>query len=112
LDKFRSPPTSKTFGLFHPPGALGEFEKGRLRERTLIGLAHAKACGKILGRPKVGDQEKIFQLFVSGFSVREIATKVDVSRGTVHRIISRKKLELETSATNSLKNIQNEPRSI
>ena len=32
--------------------AMANFERDRLRERTLLGLARAKAQGKKLGRPK------------------------------------------------------------
>ena len=35
----------------HILGAIAEFERGRLRERTLAGLARARAQGKRLGRP-------------------------------------------------------------
>ena len=33
-------------------GAFAEFERSLIRERTLAGLARARAQGKILGRPK------------------------------------------------------------
>ena len=32
--------------------AMANFERDRIQERTLLGLARAKAQGKILGRPK------------------------------------------------------------
>lgn len=32
--------------------AMANFERDRIRERTLLGLARAKAQGKILGRPR------------------------------------------------------------
>jgi putative DNA-invertase from lambdoid prophage Rac len=34
-------------------GSLAEFERERLRERTMLGLARAKRQGKRLGRPAV-----------------------------------------------------------
>ena len=34
--------------------AMANFERDRIRERTLLGLARAKAQGKVLGRPKKG----------------------------------------------------------
>ena len=32
--------------------AMANFERERIRERTLLGLARAKAQGKVLGRPR------------------------------------------------------------
>ena len=37
--------------MFHMFAALAEFERGVIRERTLMGLENAKANGKTLGRP-------------------------------------------------------------
>jgi len=38
--------------MIHILGAFAEFERAMIRERTLAGLARAKAQGKKLGRPK------------------------------------------------------------
>lgn len=49
-------PTGKlTFHLF---GALAEFERNLIQERTQAGLAAARARGRIGGRPKTLDKEK------------------------------------------------------
>lgn len=40
-------------------GSLAEFEKSLLIERTRMGLDHARAMGKTLGRPKKRDDEAI-----------------------------------------------------
>ncbi|CEF49033.1 unnamed protein product [uncultured bacterium] len=37
----------------HILGAIAEFERGRIRERVLAGLARARTQGKQLGRPRV-----------------------------------------------------------
>ena len=39
-------------------GAFAEFERSLIRERTLAGLARARAQGKILGRPKGSKNKK------------------------------------------------------
>ena len=38
--------------MIHILGAFAEFERAMIRERTMSGLARARAEGKILGRPK------------------------------------------------------------
>lgn len=38
--------------MIHMLGAFAEFERAMIRERTLAGLARARALGKKLGRPK------------------------------------------------------------
>lgn len=38
--------------MAHILGAMANFERDRIRERTLLGLARAKAQGKKLGRPR------------------------------------------------------------
>ncbi len=43
--------------MAHVLAALADFERERIRERTMLGLARARAQGKRLGRPpkKRGD---------------------------------------------------------
>lgn len=68
-------------------GSLAEFEKELLRERTLMGLAHARANGKILGRPKKRDDEAIRALRGQGLSFRAIVKQLGVSMGAVARAL-------------------------
>ncbi len=44
--------------VFHLFGALAEFERDLIRERTLAGLAAARARGRTGGRPTVWTAEK------------------------------------------------------
>ncbi len=44
--------------VFHVFGALAEFERDRIRERTAAGLAAARARGRVGGRPTVWTAEK------------------------------------------------------
>ena len=67
-------------------GAVAEYERELIRERTNAGLARAKAQGKTLGRPRVSvDSERVIELLEDGKSVREVAQELGVSVGTVSR---------------------------
>src|SRR5512143_1878707 len=44
--------------VFHVFGALAEFERDLIRERTQAGLAAARARGRLGGRPKALDERK------------------------------------------------------
>jgi DNA invertase Pin-like site-specific DNA recombinase len=63
-----------------------------IRENTQRGLAHARAQGRIGGRPSVMTPEKIdaaLRLRASGQSMAEIATVLEVGKSTVHRALAR-----------------------
>ena len=53
--------TSSSTGklIFHIFGALAEFERDIIRERTMAGLAAARARGRVGGRPKIMDEGKV-----------------------------------------------------
>ncbi|GAB2447605.1 DNA invertase Pin-like site-specific DNA recombinase [Conyzicola lurida] len=71
--------------------AFAELERDTIRERTVAGLAAAKARGKIGGRPKAltpGAIEWARQLHAGGHSVVEIAREVSCSRATAYRALS------------------------
>lgn len=65
--------------------AFAEFEKSLLVERTLMGLAHAKSKGRVLGRPKTRNDQAILELRAKGLSYSEIQKELKVSRGSVSR---------------------------
>jgi len=81
--------------FFHIVGAIGEFERERIRERINAGLARAKAEGKTLGRPegttkdKVKHQAEIVSLRDAGMSIRKIAGALSVSTSTVQSALKR-----------------------
>ena len=64
------------------------FERGLLRERTVLGLEHARASGKILGRPKVHDDAAIRKLRKSGLSYGATEKRLGVSKGAVCRALA------------------------
>src|SRR3954454_13839179 len=79
--------------IFHIFGALAEFERDLIRERTMAGLAAARARGRKGGRPTVWTPEKLRvarQMYDSReHEVAEIARVLAVSRASVYRALSR-----------------------
>jgi DNA invertase Pin-like site-specific DNA recombinase len=68
-------------------GSLAEFEKSLLRERTLMGLDHARSLGKKLGRPKTANDLAIRELYATGCTHRQIAKQLLVSKGAIWRAL-------------------------
>ncbi len=75
--------------FFSIMGALAEFERELIRERTNAGLAAARARGRVGGRPPVMTPEKAKvarQMYDSKeYTVQSIAKTLGVSRKTVYR---------------------------
>jgi len=72
--------------MFQIIGAMAEFERALIQERVKAGLRNAKAKGKRLGRPRADvDLSQVEALRASGASWREIAEKLGIGLGTVHR---------------------------
>lgn len=68
-------------------GSLAEFEKALLRERTILGLEHARSQGICLGRPrKKVDHSLLLDLRKRGHTFREIENLLGVSRTSLNRI--------------------------
>lgn len=81
--------TQTTQGRFmiHMLGALSEFERGIIRERTKWGMAEAKAQGKQVGQPEVltsTDKRNAQRMRDRGKRIREIAEHFKVSHGTIY----------------------------
>jgi DNA invertase Pin-like site-specific DNA recombinase len=78
--------------VFHLFGALAEFERDLIRERTLAGLASARARGRIGGRPTVWTPDKLQvakTMYASGeHDVTTIARVLGVSRASVYRALA------------------------
>jgi DNA invertase Pin-like site-specific DNA recombinase len=68
-------------------GALGEFERELIKERVILGLENARAKGKVLGRPKVINDQKIRELRKNGLSYQGIQKKLKISKGAVWRAL-------------------------
>ena len=84
--------TSTSMGeiMFQFVGILSSWEREMIRERTLAGLERAKSEGKTLGRRKVTNETmtaKILELRTAKKTIREIASEVGVSIGTVSKTL-------------------------
>ena len=78
--------------IFHLMGALAEFERDLIRERTNAGLAAAKARGRKGGRPrKLKTNGKVAlarQMFADqSHSIPEICAALGISRATLYRYV-------------------------
>lgn len=78
-------------------GSFAEFEADLCRERTLLGLDHARRMGKTLGRPKKHDHKKIIELRSQGYSYRKIASELSCAEGVVSSVLSDARKSLENS---------------
>jgi DNA invertase Pin-like site-specific DNA recombinase len=74
--------------IFHIMGALAEFERRLIAERTKAGLAAAKARGVRLGQPPKLSREQMASadaLLASGGRAEDIAGSFGVGRSTLYR---------------------------
>ncbi len=87
------------------PGVGQQFEKELIRERTMAGLAAARARGRVGGRPTVWTQDKLRtarSMRDSGdYDVTAIAKVLGVSRASVYRALGLPTLELGISESES-----------
>jgi putative DNA-invertase from lambdoid prophage Rac len=70
-------------------GAVAQFERDLLIERTNSGLARAKAEGVALGRPAsltVAQQGAVREALATGARVSQVARQYDTSRQTIMRV--------------------------
>ncbi len=76
----------------HIFGALAEFEREVIRERTRLGLAAARARGRLGGRPTALTPEKLaaaHAMRAHKHTMAEIAKALGVSRATLYRHLTR-----------------------
>ena len=73
--------------MCHVLSAMANFERARLRERTMLGLSRARAQGKKLGRKPTLDAQKIMNLRASGRSYAQIARELGCSKTAVSNIV-------------------------
>jgi len=82
-------PTGKL--VFHLFGALAEFERNLIAERTKAGLAAARARGRLGGRPPALDEKQREALFLlykeKKHSVKEICQIMGISKQTLYNYL-------------------------
>ena len=78
--------------VFHVMGAMAEFERDLIRERTNAGLAAARARGRNGGRPQVltADQVKVAKSLAANpdLTVSQICKTIGCSRSTYYRQVA------------------------
>lgn len=81
--------------IFHVFGALAEFERNLIQERTKAGLASARARGRYGGRPPKLDEKKIKRLKKlyqsKEMSVKEICEWAGISKPTFYNYLKKSK---------------------
>lgn len=80
--------------VFHVFGALTEFERDLIRERTHAGLQAARTRGRLFGRPKALSAKQMAQLRTLAnddqMTVRETCQTLGISRATYYRYLPEK----------------------
>ncbi|MCK5015718.1 MAG: recombinase family protein, partial [Candidatus Peribacteraceae bacterium] len=84
--------------MFHILASFSEFERDMIRERTLAGLASARARGRKGGRRKVLSEDKVktaFKMYDSkDYSVKEICENLGIKQRTFYNYLKdRRKLK-------------------
>jgi DNA invertase Pin-like site-specific DNA recombinase len=78
--------------IFHVFGALAEFERELIRERTQAGLIAARARGRIGGRPKLLSLKQTAQLRLlhqdKTNTIADICKTLHISRATLYRYLT------------------------
>ena len=78
--------------VFSVIGAMAEYERNLIRERTTAGLAAARARGRVGGRPKSLDESQVkvaIALAKEGeLTIKEICKQVGCSRSTYYRQVA------------------------
>ena len=77
--------------VFHLFGALAEFERSLIKERTMAGLSIARAQGRVGGRPPAMSVSDVIAakalLADPDISVKEVAARMGVSVSTLYKYI-------------------------
>ena len=78
--------------IFQVFGALAEFERNLIRDRTNAGLVAARARGRTGGRPKKLDERQrqlVIRLYEDGTPIPEILKTVKISKSTLYSYIEK-----------------------
>lgn len=86
--------------IFHVFGALGQFERDLIRERTRAGLAAAAARGRKGGRKPVVTPDKLKRartLIAQGLTVREVAARLKVGKTALYEALEGSDIKAPTA---------------
>jgi len=93
--------------IFHMFGALAEFERDLIKERTQAGLKAARARGRVGGRPKAMDEKKIRQaqslMADTENTIADICQTLKVKRSTLYKYV---KVNTNNNVNNTSKNVK------
>lgn len=82
--------------IFSILASISQLERDLISDRVRIGLANARAKGKLIGRKKMRDSDLIQKLLKAGMSYRAIATISKSSHGSVHaEVVAMRREEAE-----------------
>jgi putative DNA-invertase from lambdoid prophage Rac len=73
-------------------GALAEFERELILERTQAGIARARALGKKFGAPRTIPESVVKEVLIrraGGESLRHISQRLNIKLGAVRSVLSR-----------------------
>ena len=88
--------------VFHLFGALAEFERNLIRERTQAGLSAARARGRLGGRPKLLDPKKrelALRLYKERqHSIAEICRIMGISKSTLYNYLAEQGVDARDAA--------------
>ena len=76
--------------IFHVFGALAEFERNLIQDRTQAGLSAARARGRTGGRPRKLEEKQrklAARLYKEGTSVKDICQTLNISKPTLYRYV-------------------------
>lgn len=80
--------------VFHIFGALAEFEKSLIKERSKAGLTAARARGRLGGRPKslnLNKRQMVVEMYKDRKrTVKEICQMVEISKPTLYKYVREK----------------------
>ena len=78
--------------VFHIFGALAEFERNLIKERTIAGLEAARARGRLGGRPPLSDESSKVAMAKklhaeNTYAIEDICKTLNISRATLYRYL-------------------------
>lgn len=75
--------TAVGIAIFSILASISQLERDLISDRVKIGLANARAKGRLIGRKKMRDSDLIRKLLKAGMSYRAISSVARVSHGSV-----------------------------